>query len=252
MNDTASIVRAIDESKATRVWFTTDWYSIKKPTIAKEAQLGHNVIDAVAMRSDQVNHVVYNSGAMGNGTIPIPKKMGEFWSKLDIEDYMAKKLPPLQINWSVLRPVAFLENFDDAKNGNPLTKGKLKMLVYPNVSLKYISCTDIGKGAAALLINPELYAGQKIDAGTCEYTGPQMAKELSEVSGVECKYSLSVPRFVLWLFVPYLHGLVKWFENGGYDDTDMEPFRKIVPDYQDAKAWFRAKGHWADGEKFLP
>merc|ERR1711862_557510 len=83
------------------------------------------------------------------------------------------ELPPLQITWSVLRPVAFLENFDDAKNGNPLTKGKLKMLVKPEASLKYISCTDIGKGCAALLLNPDLYAGQKIDAATCESPGPR-------------------------------------------------------------------------------
>jgi len=251
MNDTTSIVRALDTTKATRVWFTTDWYSITKPTRAKEAQLGYNVIDAIKMRSHQVKHVVYNSGAMGNGDIPLPKKMGEFWSKLDVEDRMARDLTPLQITWSVLRPVAFLENFDDAKNGNPLTKGKLKMLVKPGASLKYISCTDIGKGAAELLANPDLYAGQKIDAATCEYTGPQMAGALSEVSGVECTYSLSVPRPVLWLFVPYLYSLVKWFEAGGYDDTEIEPFRKIVPEYQDAKAWFEAKGCWADGEKFL-
>jgi len=248
MNDITSIVAALDESKATRVWFTTDWYSISKPTRAKEARLGYNVIDAIKQRSNQVNHVVFSSGAKADAD---SAKFGEFRSKIDIEKFMAKELPPLQITWSVLRPVAFLENFDDAKNGNPLTKGKLKMLVKPEASLKYISCTDIGKGCAALLMNPDLYAGQKIDAATCEYTGPQMAKELSEVSGVECTYSLSVPRFVLWLFVPYLYRLVKWFEAGGYDDTEMEPFRKIVPDYQDAKAWFQAKGAWANGEKFM-
>jgi hypothetical protein len=38
--------------------------------------------------------------------------------------------------------------------------------------------------------------------------------------------------------------------NGGYDKTEIDPFLKIVPDYQDAKACIAAKGHWADGEPF--
>merc|ERR1712232_469517 len=164
--------------------------------------------------------------------------------------YMAKELRPLKTTWSVLRPATFMENFHDPKNYNPLTKGKVKLFVKPKANLKYISCTDIGKGCAALLLNPELYAGQKIDAATCEYNGPELAEALSEVSGVKCKYSMSVPRIVLYFFVHPLYRLVTWFEDGGYDDTEMEPFRKIVPDYQDAKAWFAAKGHWANGERF--
>jgi len=249
MNDTESIIKAIDTSKATRVWFTTDWYSIKKPTRAKEAQLGYNVIDAIKQRSTQVKHVVYNSGAKAEHPA---QNMGEFWSKVDVELYMAKELRPFDITWSVLRPVGFMENLDDPKNGNPLKKGHLKMLVKPTCSMKYISCTDIGKGSAALLLSPELYAGRKIDAATGEYTGPQLAEALSEVSGVKCKYSISVPKIVLFLFVNNLYHLVQFFEKVGTDDIDMEEFRKIVPDYQDAQAWFAAKGQWADGEKFAP
>jgi len=248
MNDTNSIIRALDRSKATRVWFTTDWYSITKPTRAKEAQLGYNVIDAIRQRSHQVKHVVYNSGA---GADDPNQNLGEFWSKVDVENYMAKKLAPFQITWSVLRPVAFMENLDDAKNGNPLKKGSIKMLTKPQYSVKYISATDIGKGSVALLTSPEIYHGQKIDAATCAYTGPELAEILSDVSGVPCKYSLSVPRPVLWLFVRPLYRLVIWFEKGGYDHTELEPFRAIVPDYQDARAWFVAKGAWADGEPFL-
>jgi len=248
MNETASIVAALDESKATRVWFTTDFYAISKPTRAKEAQLGFNVVDAIKQRSNQVKHVVYNSGA---GADEAPTKMQEFWSKVDVERYMEKELTPLQITWSVLRPVAFMENLDDDRNGNPLKKGKVKMLTKPDFPVKYISCKDIGKGSTELLTNPEVYAGQKIDAATCEYTGLELAEILSEVSGTKCKYSISVPRFVMYLFVRQLYYLITWVEAGGYKDTDIDAFKKVVPDCQDAKAWFAAKGRWADGEKFL-
>merc|ERR1711963_1018741 len=114
--------------------------------------------------------------------------MGEFWSKVDIEKYMEKEFAPLRITWSVLRPVAFLDNLDDPRNGNPLKKGRVKMLTKPNCSLKYISCTDIGKGSAVLLTNPTMYSGKKVDAATCEYNGTELAAILSEVSGTKCKY----------------------------------------------------------------
>merc|ERR1719420_240665 len=247
MNDIDSIVAALDSSEATRVWFTTDWYSITQPTRAKETRLGCNVVDAIKKCSHQVKHVVYNSGAEADAA---PTNMGEFWSKVDVENYMEKELPPLGITWSVLRPVAFLDNLDDPRNGNPLEKGSVKMLTKPDCSLKYISCTDIGKGSAALLMNPEKFAGQKVDAATCEYTGYELAKILSEVSGTECKYKISVPRIVLFFFVRNLYHLVNYFDNFEHN-TKLEPFQSIVPDYQDAKAWFAAKGHWADGEKFL-
>jgi uncharacterized protein YbjT (DUF2867 family) len=248
MNDPESIIAAIDKSKATRVWFVTDWYSIKRPSRAKEAQLGYNVIDAIKKRSNQVKHVVYNSGADADRA---PKIIGEFWSKVDIENYMEQELASVQVSWSVLRPVAFLENLDDAKNGNPLTKGSVKMLTKKDCSVKYISAADIGKGSATLLMNPEEYAGKKVDAATCEYTGSELADILTKVSGVECKYSVSVPRFVLRFFVRNLYHMVTFFEKEAYDDTNIEDYRKMVPDYQDAEAWFISKGQWANGDKLV-
>ena len=164
--------------------------------------------------------------------------------------YMEKELQDSTITWSVLKPVAFLENLDDKKNGNPLKKGSLKMLTKPDRSLKYIAAADIGKGSAELLMNPETYKYKKVDAATCEYTGLELAQILSQVSGTKCTYSVSVPRFVLWMFEKNLYHLVTWFESDGYKKTDIDAFRRMVPDYQDANDWFAAKGKWESGEKF--
>lgn len=247
LSDIDSMVAAIDESKANIIWFVTDWYSITKPTRAKEAKLGYNVIDAIKKRANQVKHVVYNSGAYADR---VPENMEEFWSKADIEVYMEKELSSTQVTWSVLRPVAFLENLDDAKNGNPLKKGHVKMLTKKDCPVKYIATADIGKGSAELLMNPEKYAGMKVDAATCEYTGSELAAVLTKVSGVECKYSISTPKFILWLFVRNLYHMVNWCEVEGYVDTDIKAFQKLIPDFQDAEAWFISKGKWANGEKF--
>ena len=195
-----------------------------------------------------MKHVVYNSGAYAD---KVPEEIEELWSKVDVEMYMEKELSSTQVTWSVLRPVAFLDNLDDVKNGNALKKGHVKMLTKENCSLKYISTVDIGKGSVELLIKPEKYAGKKVDAATCEYTGSELATILTKVSGVQCKYSVVIPKFVIWLFDRNLYHLVKWFEEEGYVDSDISAFREMVPDYQDAESWFISKGEWASGEIFV-
>ena len=67
--DPESIKAAIKESQASRIWFTTDWYAISKPTREKEFLLGKSVIDAVLevnKEKQQVKHIVYSS--VGNAT----------------------------------------------------------------------------------------------------------------------------------------------------------------------------------------
>lgn len=44
--------------------------------------------------------------------------------------------------------------------------------------------------------------------------------------------------------------MTTWFEKTGYS-ADIEAFKKLVPDAQDGHAFFKKKGHWANGEKFV-
>ena len=66
-------------------------------------------------------------------------KVHHFHAKGAIESYFkASGLPG-----SILRPVAFFENFDDAANYNPLTRGQLKFLTLDPTFL--VSTFDVGK-----------------------------------------------------------------------------------------------------------
>jgi len=254
-NDPASILAAIKESQAHRIWFNTDFYSIPwlKRTRATEAKLGSNVVDAIkeakaSGANANIQHVVFSSVGDADNC---PKKVHHFWAKADVEKHMATQFDEASgITWSVLRPVAFFENVDDAATYNPLTKGVLKFVTYPDVKVKFIACEDIGKGCAVLLTNPTEYSGKIIEAAGAEHSGVELTKALSEVSGTECKYKLALPRFVMWLFMGDLYHMTTWFEAKGYT-ADIEAFKKIVPDAQDGYAFFRKKGQWANGDKFL-
>ena len=243
LNDRQSLVNAIQESKANRVWFTTDMAGSRDA----EFETGKNVIDAIKECTSQIDYVVYNS--VGDAD-EAPEKIGHFSGKADIEKYMESEFESTKTKWAVVRPVAFLDNLDDAFLGR-LKKGGVKFLTYENYPVKFISTEDVGKAAAVFLLNPWKYAGMKLEAASCEHDGIQLAKALSEASGVDCKYTVALPRFLVWLLKREIYHMVTWFETDGFS-ADIEEFKKIVPDAMDAKAFFISKGQWADGEKFVP
>uniref|UniRef100_A0A7S2PST3 NmrA-like domain-containing protein n=1 Tax=Skeletonema marinoi TaxID=267567 RepID=A0A7S2PST3_9STRA len=251
-----SIYAAIKESQATRIWFTTDFWSIPwlSRTRETETKLGSCVIDAIvkANQADEcqtIEHVVYSSVGDADNA---PKEVGHFWGKAGVEKYMASQFDTddCTTTWSVIRPVAFFENLDDAANFNPLTKGTLKFLTYPDKKSKFIACEDIGKGSAVLLTDPKEYAGKIIEAAGAEHTALELTAALSDVSGTVCNYAMAMPRFVMWLLMGDLFHMITWMETDGYS-ASIEEFKKLVPDAQDARAFFESKGQWANGEKFV-
>lgn len=252
LNDLESVVKAIQGSNASRIWFTTDWYAIPNPkTREKEFLTGKAVVDGILAALDntdatKIKHVVYSSVGDADN---VPETVEHFWSKADVEAYMKQSFSTTQVTWSIIRPVAFFDNLDDPGNYNPLSRGSVKFLAAADCRTKFIATEDIGKGAAALLMDPGRYASKTIEAAGGAHTGHELAAALTQVSGVQCTYKIAVPRFILKWFMTDLYHMTEWFESDGYT-ADIDAFKKIVPDAMDATAWFASKGRWADGTKF--
>ena len=118
--------------------------------------------------------------------------------------------------------------------------------------MKYVATADIGKAAANVLAAPTKHMKAVHELATCEHTGPEIAAALSEASGTPCTYRASPPRIVQRFLLPDLYNMVSWFESdGGNYSADPAKGRALVgPTALDPKAWFAAKGQWADGRKF--
>ena len=67
------------------------------------------------------------------------------------------------------------------------------------------------------------------------------AAALTAASGVECTYRVAVPRFIMRCVMKDLNAMIEFFETTGYD-SDIAAFKAVVPDAQDCKAWFEARG----------
>merc|ERR1719310_339586 len=99
----------------------TDFWIAAKCKEDVEVLHGTNMIDAIQAVDPSI-FVVYTSVGDADKTGPA---VHHFVAKARIEKHLAATLK----QWAVLRPCSFLDNLDDAGNMNPLSKGKVKMLL---------------------------------------------------------------------------------------------------------------------------
>ena len=234
----ADLDRAFKETGAKMVFAITDYFGAAKSKPEIEIQHGKTAIDAA--KSANVDHFIFVSVADSeyfNDHVKHIKK-----TKVVIEDYLRKSGVP----YSILRPTAFFENFDDPKNWNPLKKGSIKFLT--TKSCKYCATYDIGRAAAIMFKNPQKWLGQSLDVIGWEGDLSQVAAALEKVGGVPVKFKLAMPIFLRKLLLKDLHNMFLYFEAGGPKGTPEE-FKKIVPDALSAEDWFRFHGHYSNGER---
>jgi uncharacterized protein YbjT (DUF2867 family) len=233
-----SIESALKATKATYMYIVT-----LMGTKESEIAAGKAAIDAAVACS--LDFVVFTSVADADVCYD---NVTHFKSKLEIENY----LKTTTLKYAILRPVAFLDNFDDPVNYNPLTRGSVKGFLRADIKCKLVACKDIGKAAAQMFLDPEKYNGKTVTCVSCDVDGEELAAALSSASSEPCKYSIGVPKLAMRFFFPDLYRMTIYLEEKGYSCTadDIAEFKKIVPDALDAEGFFKMKGRWANGEEF--
>ena len=229
--------RALSETGAKKLFSITDYFGAAKSTATTEIAHGKNAIDAA--KAAKVEHLIFVSVADAE---LFNEHVRRIKTKVAIEDYLRKSSVP----FSILRPTAFFENFDDAKNWNPLKKGAIKFLT--TKKCKYCATYDIGRAAAVMFKNPETWLGRSLDVIGWEGDLSEVAQALQKAGGVPVKHSLAMPMFLRRILMKDLHNMFLYFEEGGPKGTPEE-FKKVIPEALSAEDWFRFHGHYANGEK---
>lgn len=237
--DRSDLDHALAETGAKKVFSITDYFLAAKSKPEVEIQHGKNAIDAA--KAAQVDHFIFVSVVDAEF---FNEHVKHIKTKIVIEDYLRKSGIP----FSILRPTAFFENFDDPKNWSPLKKGALKFL--STKTIKYCATYDIGRAAAIMFTNREAWIGRSLDVIGWEGDLSAVAKALENVGGVPVKYKLAMPVFLRRLFLKDLHNMFLYFEAGGPKGSPAD-FKKIIPDALSAEDWFRFHGHYSNGEKIV-
>ncbi|MFI1522105.1 NmrA/HSCARG family protein [Kitasatospora cineracea] len=198
--------------------------------VEAEIRIGTALVDAAAEAG--VPHVVFNSvfGADRERGVP------HHDSKHAIEEYLRKS----GLRASMVRATAFMENFASVLAPS-LEHGEivLRMPLPEDVALKMISVRDIGRVAAALLLDIAQAPGGAVDLVGDELTGPRIAAAFGARAGLPARYE-TLPLSVLPTELDRV--MFREFAKAAEHPADPAVVRSIEPAALDLVEWIRTTG----------
>ena len=200
-----------------------------------EERQGKALVDA-AIKND-VKHFVYSSvDRNGDKSIRNATDVPHFASKHRIELHIMESAKGTDMEWTILRPVAFMENFDGGFFGKVFASAW--QAVVKSRPLQLVSTDDIGAYAAKAFLHPVDFKGQSISLAGDELTYLEMAQVFKEVTGSTVPTTWGfLARLMLWMSKD-MGSMFRFFEQQGYR-ADVAKVRKMYPGMKDLRTWLK-------------
>jgi len=210
-------------------------FSIQQPLeygVESEVKQGKAVVDA-ALRAN-IRHLVYSSyaGAEDQPGVPFID------SKCEIEQYIRKS----GLNWTIFRPVFFMEYFLMPEIKKQLQNGSLRMALDSEMPLQLISVDDIGALVTMAFDNPDLYAGKTLEIAGDEITGNQIADIFSKVTGKTVSFEQIEVDDVRAKGADFAM-FFDWLNRKGFS-VNIPEVKQIYPEICSFKTWVK-KFNWS-------
>ena len=238
LEDPASLERAVRGMRG--VYSVQDFWSVGA---RREVAQGKNLADAAAKAG--VEHFVYSSvgGAERRSGI-------DHWeSKWEIEQHIRG----LGLPATMLRPVAFMENYYVAQVEIGILKGKLVDPVRPEKPYQTIASDDIGAFAALAFARPAEFIGIELEIAGSELTNPQAAAVFSRVLGQPVKFHRLPMPMVRLAMGKEGYQMFRWFNESGFQ-ADIAGLRRRYPEVHlhTLEEWLRAEGWHKRARRYQP
>ncbi|KEF53185.1 uncharacterized protein A1O9_10633 [Exophiala aquamarina CBS 119918] len=201
--------------------------SLKKNTENEETRQGNNLIGAAI--AHDVKHFVYSSVDRGGPT----------QSDYQTEKHLQEKSLSCGMTYTILRPVAFMENL------TPNFGGRMFATMWKSMGtkkLQIISTHDIGVFAAQAISSPETddYRNTAISLAGDELTQAEANEVFWKVLGRPMPLTYGLLGTLLQKAIPELGIMFNWFVNHGYG-ADVAQGRLLNSELLDFEAWLRVK-----------
>lgn len=177
-------------------------YGVFLVTVAGDAEAEERLAKSVVAEAIKagVEHFIFSSVDRGGAdrTDDNPTNVPHFASKHRAEVFLKEKSAGTQMQWTILRPVGFMENL------TPDFKGRAFISIWAGMGdkpLQIVSVRDIGLFAAAAFANLEAYKGRAISLGGDALTVSQAA----EVFKATCGYNLPKTFWFVGPLVKFIH-----------------------------------------------
>ncbi|TFB07376.1 hypothetical protein CCMA1212_000420 [Trichoderma ghanense] len=212
-----------------------------------EQSQGTSLIDS-ALKAG-VKHFVYSSvDRHGQKSLANPTDIPHFISKHNIEHHLinstrsssssssaAAAAAAAAMSWTILRPVAFMENLDGGFFGKlfaTLVKAKLS----PQKPLQLVATEDIGQAAAEAFLRPEEYSGKAISLAGDEVTFRQLSDIFREKTGSPVPVTWDFMAGAVLALSKEMRTMFSFFEREGYG-ADIAALRRQYPQLKDLRTW---------------
>ncbi|GAM35405.1 nucleoside-diphosphate-sugar epimerase family protein [Talaromyces pinophilus] len=219
-------------------------FSVQAVAIGNEAQeetQGKALIDEALKQN--AKFFIYSSVDRGGpSTSPTnPTRVPHFINKHNIEQHLIGRTKYTDMNWFILRPVAFFDNLTPNFFGKVFaTSFKTALKGKP---LQMVATSDIGDFAAEGFLHPETYAGQGLSLAGDELTFDQFAKIFEEKTGQSIPLTFWLVSSVVMTLMKEMGYMFRWFHDEGYK-ADILELKKMHPGLKDF-------GTWLETEKIL-
>ena len=192
-----------------------------------ETRRGRTVAQSAAQAS--VPHVVYSSvgGAERHSGVP------HFESKRRVEEALAEV-----VQASFVRPTFFMENLTGALKADDSAEFVYRFPMPGDVPLQMVAVADIGKVAAAVLMDPNLLPSGSIEIAGDQLTGSEIAAAIGRRLGKPARFE-ALPLSVLGE-EPDRKAMFAWFADTPAYQADFDTTRRLDPGVLDLAAWLQA------------
>ena len=165
-----------------------------------------------------------------------PTPVPHFRFKHEIEKHLIEKAKGTDMQWTILRPVAFLENLTPDYFGKVFTTAW--QMTLKDKPLQLIATSDIGFFAAAAFMNPEDSKNHAFSLAGDELTFEQMSEIFKKLTGKDVPTTFRIPIWLMMAAVKEIGVMFKWFREEGYG-ADIPAMKKLHPGLKTFEDWLK-------------
>jgi NmrA-like family. len=140
------------------------------------------------------------------------------------------------MEWTILRPVAFFENFKPNYFGNVFTTAWQMSL--KGKPLQLVAKSDTGFFAVAAFMKPEASKNHAFSFAGDELTFDQMSETFKKLTGKNVPPTYWIPVWLMMAGVKELGVMFQWFHVEG-DGADIPALKRLNPALKTFEDWLK-------------
>lgn len=167
-----------------------------------------------------------------------PTTVEHFRTKHEIEHHLREKAGDNKMSWTILRPVAFMDNLEPGFQAKVFITAMRDTL--GDKSLQFVATQDIGVFASMAFEKPEEWNHRAIGLAGDDRSFEGINEAFQKVTGAPVGTTFWFLGSALKWAIAEMDRMLNWFRDEGYK-ADIPALKKMHPQLLDIEAWLRQK-----------